>query len=238
MRRGGVEGGTLSVRCQAGSTGGLTQSSLHGQEPRQETTDTATTIEMSNAFGPELDSWSRRPTASPFTPALPMNLPFREGRDAFHCVPDCGLKNGDAVERVPTGLRGSRRALVRRILSMNRSATVRKARRRAGPVAAAGLRHSRAPVLGFKARTWAREFLSPLRGEGGAKRVTESVVPSGREPALVLFDALPLTAGVVGQKRLMLSPSPFNGERAGVRGENSRKPLLPTIVPHHPLHNV
>jgi hypothetical protein len=51
---------------------------------------------------------------------------------------------------------------------MNRSATVLKASRSAGQEAAAGLRHSRAPVLGFKARTWARGILSPLRGEGGA----------------------------------------------------------------------
>jgi len=27
------------------------------------------------------------------------------GRDAFHCVPDISDKNGDAVERVPTGER-------------------------------------------------------------------------------------------------------------------------------------
>jgi hypothetical protein len=81
---------------------------------------------------------------SPLTPALPMNPPahrattshensgswytticsyFRGnlhagiGRDAFHCVPNCRSKDGDAVERVPTGFRGSRRELVRRILS-------------------------------------------------------------------------------------------------------------------------
>jgi hypothetical protein len=46
-----------------------------------------------------------------------MNLPAGIGRDAFHCVPNCRSKDGDAVERVPTGFRGSRRELVRRMLS-------------------------------------------------------------------------------------------------------------------------
>jgi hypothetical protein len=55
-------------------------------------------------------------TFSPLTPALPMNLPAGTGRDAFHCVPNCRLEDGDAVERVPTGFRGSIRELVRGIL--------------------------------------------------------------------------------------------------------------------------
>jgi hypothetical protein len=46
-----------------------------------------------------------------------MNLPAGTGRDAFHCVPNCRPEDGDAVERVPTGFRGSMRELVRRILS-------------------------------------------------------------------------------------------------------------------------
>jgi hypothetical protein len=50
---------------------------------------------------------------------LPRAMDFAAcvGRDAFHCVPDSGRKNGDAVERVPTRFRGSTRELARRILS-------------------------------------------------------------------------------------------------------------------------
>ena len=36
--------------------------------------------------------------------------PLPEGRDAFHCVPDFSGTDGDAVERVPTGFRGAKRA--------------------------------------------------------------------------------------------------------------------------------
>jgi hypothetical protein len=49
--------------------------------------------------------------------ALPMNLPFGTGRDAFHCVPNWRPEHRDAVERVPTRLKGSMRELVRRIPS-------------------------------------------------------------------------------------------------------------------------
>jgi hypothetical protein len=35
------------------------------------------------------------------------------GRDAFHCVPDCWGKNGDAVGSVPTRFRGSRRTCLK-----------------------------------------------------------------------------------------------------------------------------
>mgnify|MGYP007030122909 CR=1 FL=1 len=38
--------------------------------------------------------------------SLPMNLPAGTGRDAFHCVPDCSRKNGDAVERRPSQVQG------------------------------------------------------------------------------------------------------------------------------------
>jgi hypothetical protein len=97
--------------------------------------------------------------------SLPMNLPTGTGRDAFHCVPDRWRENGDAVERVATRFRGSKRKICfRRVLSplrgenfpssgsrlepQNRSAAVSQTSRSHWASAATGFQHSRAPVHG------------------------------------------------------------------------------------------
>ena len=46
-----------------------------------------------------------------------MNLAAKMGRDAFHCVPISGNEIRDAVERVPTSFKGSKRELIREFLS-------------------------------------------------------------------------------------------------------------------------
>jgi hypothetical protein len=148
-------------------------------------------------------------TASPLTPALPLNRSatvLKASRSAS-LVAAAGLRHS----RAPV-LGFKARTGTREILSLNRSATVLKASRSAGLVAAAGLRHSRAPVLGFKARTWAREFLPPLRGEG------EKLVAGLRFRGLCLQGRfIPETrtrsAFLEVQVARVASPSPLNGER-------------------------
>jgi hypothetical protein len=49
-----------------------------------------------------------------------MELPapaYRDGKDAFHCVPDFGLNEWDAVARVLTKFRAQSAPLCRRIFS-------------------------------------------------------------------------------------------------------------------------
>jgi hypothetical protein len=123
-------------------------------------------------------------------------------------------------------------------LPMNRSATVPKASRSAGQAAAAGLRHSRAPVLGFKARTWARGILSPLRGEGARGEVSlagEHAAATGRTSQSVVAVLHRQPDASVWPENPIGSHSPFNEERAGVRGESAwRLPFAetPSPLPH------
>ena len=89
---------------------------------------------------------------------------------------------------------------------MNRSATVLKASRSTCQAAAAGLRHSRAPVLGFKARIF-RGILSHPMGKG------ELFIVSSNEHARCIAD---------GPKQIKGSapavPSRLGWERVRVRG--------------------
>ena len=117
--------------------------------------------------------------SSPLTPALSMNLPAGTGRDAFHCVPNCKPEDGDAVERVPTGFRGSRREIsFRGILSPLRG------------------ERARGSFLGCNASLAACGCARQLDMNASARRETAD---SHQSP--------------------VASPSPLNGERAGVRGE-------------------
>ena len=48
--------------------------------------------------------------------------PLPEGGKAFHCVPDLSGKDGDAVERVPTGFMAGHKPVRNKGLPMNRTA--------------------------------------------------------------------------------------------------------------------
>jgi hypothetical protein len=171
----------------------------------------------------------RNQSSLAFSP-LTMNLPAGTGRDAFHCVPNCRPEDGDAMERVPTGFRGSMRELVRRMLSPLRgegeATNVPGSRRNLSHIAALPFLESAPANAGSAPRLPLppRRAPSPLNGERISRAQVRALNPRTgarlcRRPAAASGPALRLAFSRVALR--------FMG-RAGVRGEPGNIAPLPT----------
>jgi hypothetical protein len=155
----------------------------------------------------KLVAWPRRSSAAAAgrqTPATTARI-ARLRRAALHSAGTLGQSGEGARPRTASPLTPA--------LSLDRSATVLKAGRSAGQEAAAGLRHSRAPVLAFKARTCSR--LEPLNPVGTRSTASPTSAPQ---------------SGTQWNASLPVPVGRFMG-RAGVRGENAPRRTTSALRP-------
>ncbi len=122
-------------------------------------------------------------------------------------------------------------------INLRESGKVRRTVRCRGGIASGGSR-------GFGFVPPLTPALSPLRGEGARTAICDysTIVAADEPPRNLISWPTNAALGVRTSSALVAAPSPLNGERAGVRGENATRPSpfpkAPPIVlshePHHP----
>jgi hypothetical protein len=109
------------------------------------------------------------PAAHPFSEVEALHEPGHLLSLSCSSIPNGGEGGRRPGEKGFCRSGGQSANLFREILPVKQIATGLKVRSSTNRTAAAGLRHSRAPVQGWKARTWDGRNFFPLDGKGGGR---------------------------------------------------------------------